>query len=74
MNEVYLFLHYFLELLVIVVDGVSISYLFLVRLGDDPEPVHGDGDDGHGGHEGCHTGNGTHESTNYYMINNFLKH
>ena len=53
------------------VDHVSFTDLFLVRLGDDSEPVHGNGDDGHRGHEGCHTGNRPHKSTN--ISNIFLK-
>ena len=45
------------------------TYLLLVRPEDESEPVHGDGDDGEGAHEGGNTRNGTNQT----MVNTSLK-
>ena len=37
-------------------------HLGLVRIDNEPEPVHGDGDHREGGHEGSHTGNSASQS------------
>ena len=45
------------------------TYLLLVRPEDESEPVHGDGDDGEGAHEGSNTRNGPNQT----MVNTSFK-
>ena len=45
------------------------TYLLLVRPEDESEPVHGDGDDGEGAHEGSNTRTGANQT----MVNTSFK-